>query len=61
MMNRQQIENPSFLQYCPDVTQTFNGKKDSGLSKPFGVNEGRFRSIDHGIPGAGTYKLDDSC
>jgi len=28
---------------------------------PFGVNTGRFITTDHGVPGAGTYKLPDSC
>ena len=32
-----------------------------GDKKPFGVNTTRFGNDDNGVPGAGTYKLPDSC
>lgn len=60
-LSKQQIQNPSFLQYQPDFSKTSYNKKEEGTNKPFGVNEGRFRSIDHGVPGVGSYKLPDSC
>ena len=32
-----------------------------GEKRPFGVNGGRFESDETCVPGAGTYKLPDSC
>lgn len=36
-------------------------KKDEGDKRPFGVNSIRFESDETFVPGAGTYKLPDSC
>jgi len=60
-MNRQHLENPGFTEYIPDVTNNLNSYRLSGEKRPFGVNTGRFLTVDNGVPGAGTYKLPDSC
>jgi len=33
----------------------------SGERRPFGVNTQRWGKDENGVPGAGTYKMPDSC
>ena len=44
-----------------DQTKDLNTTKLGGDSKPFGVNTNRFVGDENGVPGAGSYKLPDSC
>jgi hypothetical protein len=61
MLNKQAIMNPSLEKYIPDVSLSISRPKKSGEDKPFGVNTMRFKCIDYQVPGAGTYKLPESC
>ena len=45
----------------PEVLRKHIQKCKKATNKPFGVNRHRFDKDDNGIPGAGTYKLPDSC
>lgn len=55
------LDNPGPSEYIPDQTKDLNTSRMGGETKPFGVNTMRFKTIDHQVPGAGTYKLPDSC
>jgi len=59
-LNSQILENPGPMDYIPDVSST-KIEKEGGERKPFGVNKIRFEKHGNGVPGAGTYKLPDSC
>lgn len=55
------IDSPGPQDYIPDLSKSLYNMKDGGDRKPFGVNTIRFGKDDNGVPGAGTYKLPDSC
>ena len=57
------IDLPGPSDYIPDITKDIDMNKDSGEKKPFGVNVKRFdtKVSENGVPGAGTYKLPNSC
>ena len=55
------LETPGHSEYVPDVTRDIGKNVKGGDKKPFGVNTTRFGSDETGVPGAGTYKLPDSC
>ena len=55
------IDAPGPQDYIPDISMCHNQLKIGGDRKPFGVNTIRFGKDDNGVPGAGTYKLPDSC
>ena len=57
--NKNMIDMPGPQDYIADLGKTVI--KESGDKKPFGANTIRFATIDNGVPGAGTYKLPDSC
>lgn len=61
MVNAAQLVTPGMTEYQPDVEKTINSTKYGGDKRPFNNNEKRFQTIDHGVPGAGQYKLPDSC
>jgi hypothetical protein len=58
-INKYMIDAPGPQDYIPDLG--INAMKNGGDRKPFGVNTIRFGKDDNGVPGAGTYKLPDSC
>lgn len=43
------------------MTSNIGHNLEGGEKKPFGYNRKRFDPDDNGVPGAGTYKLADSC
>jgi hypothetical protein len=43
------------------LTSNIGQNLEGGDKKPFGYNRKRFDPDDNGVPGAGTYKLPDSC
>ena len=53
------IDGPGPQDYIPDLGMT--AMRHGGDKMPFGVNTLRFTVPDFGVPGAGTYKLPDSC
>lgn len=53
------IDGPGPQDYLADLSKT--QMREGGDKKPFGVNTLRFVTIDNGVPGAGMYKLPDSC
>lgn len=56
------VNNPSCLDYMKDQTKSnFGSGVHDGERRPFGVNRHRFDPDDNGVPGAGTYKMPDSC
>ena len=56
------LNNPSCLDYIKDQARSnFGNEREDGERRPFGVNRHRFGGDDNGVPGAGTYKLPDSC
>jgi hypothetical protein len=55
------IDAPGPQDYVPDLGKSLYTMKEGGDRKPFGVNTMRFGKDDNGVPGAGTYKLPDSC
>jgi hypothetical protein len=57
------LDLPGPSDYIPDITKDFDQNKVGGEKNPFGVNVKRFndKQLDNGVPGAGTYKLLDSC
>ena len=61
--NRHMLDLPGPSDYIPDITKDFDQNREAGDKKPFGVNVKRFegKGLDNGVPGAGTYKLPDSC
>ena len=61
IQNTHQLANPGPQDYIKDQTKDLNTSKAGGELKPFGVNTNRFGSDENGVPGAGTYRLPDSC
>lgn len=59
MLNKMMIDGPGPQDYIQDLSKT--SMKKGGDKMPFGVNALRFQTIDYGVPGAGQYKLPDSC
>jgi hypothetical protein len=57
--NKMMIDGPGPQDYIPDLGKT--EAKEPGDKKPFGVNTKRFKQTENGVPGAGTYKMPDSC
>ena len=55
------IDAPGPQDYIPDLSKDLVAMKNGGDANPFGVNSLRFKTIDNGVPGAGQYKLPDSC
>jgi hypothetical protein len=60
-VNKGMLFSPGPQDYIPDLSKSLYNMKDGGDRKPFGVNTIRFGKDDNGVPGAGTYKLPDSC
>lgn len=60
-INKFMIDTPGPSEYIADVTKDIGSGRKGGEKRPFGVNTNRFGSDENGIPGAGTYKLPDSC
>ena len=50
------MDFPGPTSYIPDQTK-IKPKKMTGLKKPFGFNEGRFKTHDEGVPSPGTYDI----
>jgi len=56
------LPNPGPQEYTANQAESkIAAKKEEGEKRPFGVNAGRFGSDETPVPGAGTYKLPDSC
>lgn len=55
------LETPGPSEYIGDITRDIGKNLAGGDKRPFNVNTNRFGSDENGIPGAGTYKLPDSC
>ena len=53
------IDSPGPQDYVPIHAKSTT--RQAGDKMPFGVNTLRFTVPDFGVPGAGTYKLPDSC
>jgi hypothetical protein len=60
MLNPMMLTTPGPTEYIADQTKQ-PVHKETGDKRPFGVTSSRFKTIDHGVPGAGSYKLPDSC
>ena len=61
IINKAQMANPGPQDYMADQANGNEKKAETGEKKPFGVNSQRFQGDEDGVPGAGTYKLPDSC
>ena len=56
------LPNPGPQEYSTNHAESnIAAKKLEGDKRPFGVNTGRWDSDETAVPGAGTYKLPDSC
>jgi len=56
------LPNPGPQEYTANQAESkIAAKKEEGEKRPFGVNAGRFSGDETAVPGAGTYKLPDSC
>ena len=60
-INKYMIDVPGPSEYIADITKDFGSARKGGEKRPFGVNTNRFGSDENGVPGAGTYKMPDSC
>ena len=58
IMNSYMLDNPAPTEYQDEIKAN---PKFAGDKRPFLTNAGRFKTIDNGVPGAGTYKLPESC
>jgi len=52
LLNTAQLDNPGPTEYQDEIKYK---NKVAGDKRPFGVNSGRFKRTDNGVPGAGTY------
>ena len=52
MLNPMMLTTPGPTEYISDQTKQ-PVHKETGDKRPFGVTSSRFKTIDHGVPGAG--------